>query len=123
MALEPSHAAYAKERLQRLAANVGIVLPAVENVAGSATWRCVGVVKSMIDPWHLAKVIAALFPQASVQARVSAAPGRTVEPWMAMPPPAGVRMLGRVDAVLTRDDVQRAIGNCLVIPLHQLPTA
>lgn len=112
--LAPEQADYARERLARLAERVGIVLPSVEDIAGSAPWRCAGIVKSLIDPWHLAKVLAALFPQPSVQARVTLPHGRNVEIWVAMPELAGQSMLRRIEAVLTRPNVRRAVGDCFV---------
>ena len=112
--LAPGQADYARERLERLATRVSIVLPTIEDITGSAAWRCAGIVKSLIDPWHLAKVIAALFPQPSVQARVTMPHGRNVEIWVAMPDRAGQRMLRRIEAVLTRPNVRRVVGDCLV---------
>ena len=69
------------------------------------------------DPWHLAKVIGALFPQPSVQARVTQPRGRTVEIWTAMPSQEAMGMVRRTDAVLTRVPVRRVVGNCLLLPL------
>lgn len=115
--LDPVHLAYARERLERLAARVGLTMPCVDDVMGSAVWRCAAVVKSLIDPWHLAKVIEALFPQPSVQARVTMPHGRTVEIWAAMPAKEAASMVYRIDAVLTRTPVRRVVGNCLVLPL------
>lgn len=112
--LAPDQAAYARERLDRLALEVGIVLPRIDDIAGSATWRCAGIVRSVIDPWHLVKVIGALFPQPSVQARVTMPHGRNVEIWVAMQDAAGQGMLRRLEAVLTRPNVRRVVGDCLV---------
>lgn len=114
--LEPSQAAYARERLERLATRVGVLMPRSEDVAGTSIWHCAGVVKSQADPWHVAEVVNALFPQPSVQARVTLPAARTVELWFAMPHPAGYRTLRRIEAVLTRDSVRQQIGNCLVLP-------
>lgn len=118
-ALDPVHLAYARERLERLAQRVGIVMPSLDDIAGSDRWRCVGVVKSLLDPWHLAKVIGLLFPQPSVQARVTMPGRRTVELWVAMSAMEGGAMLRRIDAVLTRPAISRAIGNCLVLSLRE----
>lgn len=118
--LDPVHAAYARERLERLAQRAGVVMPNLDDIAGSDVWRCVGVVKSLLDPWHLAKVIGLLFPQPSVQARVTMPGGRTVELWVAMSAMEGGAMLRRIDAVLTRPVISRAIGNCLVLPLREV---
>lgn len=114
--LEPTQAAYCRERLERLAARVGVLLPVGEDISGSAVWRCVGVVKSTVDPWHLCKVIRALFPQPSVQARVSEPGSATVELWAAMREGGGRRWVRRVEAALTRSHVRRTVGNCLVLP-------
>lgn len=116
-ALDPVQGAYASERLERLAARVGITLARVDDIAGSAHWRCVGVVKALIYPWHLAKAVGALFPQPSVQARVTRPRGRTVEIWTAMPNQEAMAMVRRIDAVLTRAPVRRVVGNCLLLPL------
>lgn len=115
--LDPVQVAYAGERFERLAARVGMTVPRVDDIAGSAHWRCVGVVKALIDPWHLAKVIGALFPQPSVQARVTRPRGRTVEVWTAMPREQALLMVRRIDAALTRTPVRRVVGNCLLLPL------
>lgn len=116
--LDPVQAAYTRERLERLATTVGIFMPCVEDIAGSAAWRCAGIVKALIDPWHLTKVIGALFPQPSVQARVTLPHGRTVEIWIAMSSAEAASMLRRIDAVLTRTPVRRVVGNCLVMPVR-----
>lgn len=115
--LDPVHAAYARERLERIAARVGVTLPMFDDIAGSAAWRCVGVVKALIDPWHLAKVIEALFPQPSLRTRVVLARGRTVEIWTAMTLADGLVMLRRIEGVLTRAAVRRVVGNCVLLPV------
>lgn len=116
--MDAAQVAYARERLERLAARVGITVPRIDDITGSATWRCAGVVRALIDPWHLAKVIGALFPQPSVQARVTVSAARTVEIWVAMSSSDAPTMLRRIDAVLTRTPVRRVVGNCLVLSLR-----
>ena len=116
--LDQIQRAYARERLERLATRVGLVMPCVDDITGSAAWRCAGVVKALIDPWHLAKVLDALFPQPSVQARVTTPHGRTVEIWAAMTAADAAAMVHRIDAVLSRTPVRRVVGNCLLLPLR-----
>lgn len=45
---------------------------------------------------------------------------RPVEPWAAMPAKDSRAMLVRINAVLTRPAVIRAIGNCFVLPLREV---
>lgn len=114
--VEPAFAALGRERLGRLAEAVGVVVAHTEDVAGAAAWRCVGAIKSAADPWHVAQLLRRLFPQPSVQARVTMPAGRTVEVWTAMLDGAGRTLLRRVECALTRDIVVCAVGHCLVVP-------
>lgn len=116
--LEPSHAMYCRERLERLAAPVGLVLAVTDDIAGSAPWRCAGIVKSHVDPWHMVNVLHGLFPQPSFRARVAKPGPPTVEVWTAMRPAAGRLLLRRVESALTRPSVLERVGNCWVLPLR-----